>query len=127
MRTRGRRAYPDGSPFRARRRKSLLSRAVPVSQEVASYRGATARSDLIAALTVAAVALPAGMAYAEVAGLDPVAGLYALLLPAVAYALLGTSRQVVIGPDGSISALVGAAVVAMAVAGSAKAATLAAT
>src|SRR5689334_16999985 len=54
------------------------------------------------------------MGYAEVAGLSPVAGLYALLLPTVAYALLGSSRQLVVGPDGSVSALVGAIVLASA-------------
>ena len=67
------------------------------------------------------------MAYAEVAGLSPVNGLYALLLPTVAYALLGSSRQLVVGPEGSISALVGARCSAIAAAGSAEAAELAAT
>src|SRR4051794_17239618 len=52
------------------------------------------------------------MGYAEVAGLSPVNGLYALLLPTVAYALLGSSRQLVVGPDGSVAALVGAIVLA---------------
>jgi high affinity sulfate transporter 1 len=66
------------------------------------------------------------MAYAEVAGLSPVNGLYALLLPAVAYALLGSSRQLVVGPEGSISTLVAAAVLPLAVAGSGEAAELAA-
>ena len=64
-------------------------------------------------MTVAALALPASLAYAEIAGLSPVIGLYALLLPAVAYALLGSSRQLVVGPDGSVAALVGAAVIPM--------------
>jgi MFS superfamily sulfate permease-like transporter len=76
---------------------------VPVSEQVPGYRLGTARRDLPAALTVAAVAVPSAMAYAEVAGLSPVNGLYALLLPTVVYALLGTSRQLVIGPEGSIS------------------------
>jgi Sulfate permease family len=44
------------------------------------------------------------MAYAELAGLSPVNGLYALLLPTVAYALLGSSRRLVVGPEGSIAA-----------------------
>jgi len=66
------------------------------------------------------------MAYAEVAGLTPVAGLYALLLPVVAYALLGSSRQLSIGPDGTISTLVAVAVLPLAVAASAGAAELAA-
>ena len=70
--------------------------------------------------------MPSAMAYAELAGLSAVAGLYALLLPTVAYALLGSSRQLVVGPEGSISALVGAAVLASAAAGSEEAAELAA-
>ena len=67
------------------------------------------------------------MGYAEVAGLSPVQGLYALLLPPVANALLGSSRQRSVGPDGSVSALVGAAVVSGAAAGGADAAAVAAT
>jgi high affinity sulfate transporter 1 len=67
------------------------------------------------------------MAYAEVAGVPPVNGLYALLLPAVLYTFLGSSRQLIAGPEGSISALVGAAVLPLAVAGSSEAAELAAT
>jgi high affinity sulfate transporter 1 len=65
------------------------------------------------------------MAYAEVAGVSPVNGLYAVLLPVVAYVLLGSSRQLVIGPEGSVSTVVGAAIVSLAVAGSAHAAELA--
>jgi sulfate permease family protein len=49
-------------------------------------------------VTVAALALPSAMAYAELAGLSPVSGLYALLLPAVAYTLLGSSQRLIIGP-----------------------------
>jgi sulfate permease, SulP family len=116
----------DGKPFRAARKDPLLQRAVPVAGDLRGYRPDTGRSDVIAALTVAALAVPAAMAYAELAGLSAVAGLYALLLPAVAYALLGSSRQLVVGPEGSISALVGAAVLASAAAQSEQAAELAA-
>jgi sulfate permease, SulP family len=84
------------------------------------------RRDAIAGLTVAALAIPSAMAYAELAGLDPVVGLYALLLPAVAYAILGSSRQLIIGPEGSLSALVAVAVLAIATRGSSEAAALAA-
>jgi MFS superfamily sulfate permease-like transporter len=66
------------------------------------------------------------MAYAELAGLSPVNGLYALLLPTVAYALLGSSRRLVVGPEGSIAALVAVSVLSFAAAGSADAAELAA-
>ena len=65
------------------------------------------------------------MAYAEVAGVTPVNGLYALLLPTVAYLLLGSSRQLIIGPEGSVSTLIAAAILPIAVAGSANAIALA--
>jgi len=56
----------------------------------------------VAGITVAALAVPSAMAYAEVAGLSPVNGLYALLLPAVLYTFIGSSRQLIVGPEGSI-------------------------
>jgi sulfate permease, SulP family len=101
----------DASPFQRPARRPLLQRLAPVIEQVRHYRGGTLRRDLLAGLTVAALALPASLAYAEIAGLSPVIGLYALLLPAVAYTLLGSSRQLIIGPDGSIAALVGTAVI----------------
>jgi sulfate permease, SulP family len=77
-------------------------------------------------VTVAALALPSAMAYAEVAGLSPVHGLYALLLPTLAYVLLGSSRQLIVGPEGSISTLVAVAILPLAAAASLGAAELAA-
>jgi len=120
-------AYGGAAPFRSATPDPLLHRALPVAAELPTYRGSAARRDVVAGVTVAALAIPAAMAYAEVAGLDPINGLYALLLPAIAYALLGSSRQVSVGPEGSLSALVGVSVLATATAGSADAATLAAT
>jgi SulP family sulfate permease len=119
-------AYGKRSPFQTARPEPLLTRAVPVAGELARYNAPSARRDLIAGVTVAALAVPSAMAYAEVAGLSPVSGLYALLLPTVAYVLLGTSRQLVVGPEGSISTLVAAAILPLAVAGSADAGGLAA-
>ena len=107
----GQRYEGDASPFQRPARRPLLQRLIPVSEQVPGYRGGTLRRDLLAGVTVAALALPASLAYAEIAGLSPVIGLYALLLPAIAYALLGSSRQLVVGPDGSVAALVGAAVI----------------
>jgi len=118
--------YGEQSPFRARKKEPLLTRTVPLVGELPGYRVPRARRDLIAGVTVAALALPAAMAYAEVAGVSPINGLYALLLPTVAYVFLGSSRQLVVGPEGSISTLVGVAVLAVAVAGSPNAAELAA-
>ena len=118
-------AYRRGrSPFRAAPTDRLLKRALPVSGQIQRYRPQTARRDLLAGVTVAALALPSGMAYAEVAGLSPVYGLYALLLPAVLYTLLGSSRQLIVGPEGAIAALVGAAVLPLAAEGASEAAEL---
>jgi len=112
--------------FRPARREPLLTRVVPLTGALRSYRLPSAKRDVVAGLTVAALAIPSAMAYAEVAGVSPVDGLYALLLPAVAYALLGSSRQLVIGPEGSLATLVAAAVLPLVAAASADAAQLAA-
>jgi high affinity sulfate transporter 1 len=119
-------AYEDRPAFRSARQEPLLTRTIPVAGELPRYRAPSATRDLLAGVTVAALAIPSAMAYAEVAGVSPVNGLYALLLPAVAYVFLGSSRQLIVGPEGSISTLVGAAILALAVAGSAEAAELAA-
>ena len=75
-------AYGDRSPFKARGARPFLQRTLPVSQAVSKqYPKRDLRRDAVAAVTVAALAIPAAMAYAELAGLSPVAGLYALLLP----------------------------------------------
>jgi sulfate permease, SulP family len=68
------------------------------------------RSDLGAGLTVGAMLVPQGMAYALIAGVPPIYGLYASLVPLVAYALLGTSRQLAVGPVAMISLLVAAGI-----------------
>jgi sulfate permease, SulP family len=66
------------------------------------------------------------MAYAELAGLSPAAGLYALLLPAVVYTFLGSSRHLIVGPEGSIAALVATAVLPLAAGDADRCASLAA-
>src|SRR4051794_35627788 len=101
----------EASPFRPPPRRPLLQRIVPVAEHIAGYRRQTLGRDALAGVTVAALALPAGMAYAELAGLSPVNGLYALLLPAVAYAVLGSARMLIVGPEGAIAAMVGAALI----------------
>ena len=117
----------DRPAFRPAAPPPLVQRVAPVSEHLPAYRGRTFGRDALAGLTVAALALPAGMAYAAQAGLPPVAGLYALLLPAVAYTLLGSSRQLIIGPEGATSLLVLAAVSPLAAGGSAEYAALSAT
>ncbi len=111
---------PEVSPFKPRQRPSIRARTFPVTTALTDYPKRNVRRDAVAGITVAALAIPSAMAYAELAGLSPVAGLYALLLPAVAYALLGSSRQLIVGPEGALSLLVVAAVAPLA-AGSASA------
>jgi high affinity sulfate transporter 1 len=105
---------PETSPFKPRRRPSIGARTFPVTAELDGYPKRDGKKDAIAGITVAALAIPSAMAYAELAGLSPVAGLYALLLPAVAYAVFGSSRQLVVGPEGALSLLVVAAVAPLA-------------
>jgi len=92
-----------------------LSRVAPGLPELLTYSRADFPSDVIAGLSVAAVALPVGVAYAQLAGFRPEFGLYASILPLVAYALFGTSRQLIVGPDAATCALVAAAVGPLAV------------
>lgn len=118
--------YGKKSPFRPARQEPLLTRVVPVAGALPRYRVDSARRDLVAGVTVAALAVPSAMAYAELAGLSPVNGLYALLVPSVAYMLLGSSRQLIIGPEGSVSTLIAAAILPLAAPASGNAAELAA-
>jgi high affinity sulfate transporter 1 len=91
-----------------------LSRIAPGLPDLLTYRRQDLPSDIVAGLSVAAVALPVGVAYAQLAGFRPEFGLYASILPLVAYALFGTSRQLIIGPDAATCAIVAAAVAPMA-------------
>ncbi len=87
-----------------------IARFAPGLAALLRYRWGDLPHDLAAGLSVAAVALPVGVAYAELAGFEPVYGLYASILPLLAYALFGTSRQLIVGPDAATCALVAAAV-----------------
>jgi high affinity sulfate transporter 1 len=82
------------------------------------YRREWLLFDVGAGLSVAAVALPTAIAYAQLAGFAPVVGLYAAILPLVVYAAFGTSRQLIVNPDAAVCAMV-AAIVAPLAAGNA--------
>src|SRR5437868_644910 len=86
----------------------LAQRLLPVLRWLPAYRRDWAVPDLLAGLAVWAVMVPEGMAYAGIVGVPPIMGLYTIVPPLIAYALLGTSRLLVVGPDtatGLISAL----------------------
>jgi high affinity sulfate transporter 1 len=92
-----------------------LARIAPGVPKLLSYGFAEDfRHDLLAGLSVAAVALPVAVAYAQLAGFDPAVGLYSSILPLVAYALFGTSRQLIVNPDAAVCAMIAAAVAPLA-------------
>lgn len=88
----------------------LVWRLLPGAAVLAGYERGWLRGDLLAGITVAAYLVPQVMAYATVAGLPPVVGLWAILAPLALYALLGSSRQLSIGPE-STTALMTAVIV----------------
>ncbi len=81
--------------------------------------------ELGAGVTLLAIAVPLNIGYAQIAGLPPTAGLYALVVPAVVYALTVSSRQVVASPDAAAAALVASSLVGLAAAGAGDYATMA--
>jgi high affinity sulfate transporter 1 len=78
------------------------------------YRRSWLRNDLMAGLVLTAVLVPVGMGYAEAAGLPAINGLYATIVPLIAYAIFGPSRILVLGPDSSLAAIIAAVIVPMA-------------
>lgn len=91
-----------------------LARLAPGLAVLRGYRTEWLRADVAAGLSVAAVALPTAIAYAQLAGFPPVVGLYASILPLVAYAVFGTSRQLIVNPDAATCAMVAAIVAPLA-------------
>ena len=81
---------------------------------VASYDSAWLTGDFVAGVTLAAYAVPQALAYATLAGLAPVVGIYGYMLGGLGYAALGSSRHLAVGPTSAISLLVGATVAPMA-------------
>ena len=86
----------------------------PAFDWITNYRRDDLKGDLSAGLTVGVMLIPQGMAYAMIAGLPPIYGLYASTLPLIVYALLGTSRQLAVGPVAMVSLLTAAGVGALA-------------
>ncbi len=87
---------------------------VPVARWLADYRAAWLPGDLVAGVTLAAYAIPVALAYSTLAGLPPQVGVYGYLLGGIGYALLGSSRQLAIGPTSAISLMIAGTVGEMA-------------
>ncbi|MAO96441.1 MAG: sodium-independent anion transporter [Citromicrobium sp.] len=93
---------------------TLLARYLPVLQWGRTYNGSVLTNDLVAAVIVTIMLIPQSLAYALLAGLPPVVGLYASILPLVAYALFGTSRTLAVGPVAVLSLMTASAAGAVA-------------
>lgn len=97
--------------------KEALAHYLPGFRTLLDYQPAWLPDDLIAGLVVSAILVPAGMGYAEAAGLPAVTGLYSTIVPLLVYAVFGPSRVMVLGPDSGLAALIAAAVLSSAGAG----------
>src|SRR3954452_21635877 len=83
---------------------------VPGLATLSSYRTRWLRNDVVAGLVLTALLVPQGMAYAELAGLPPITGLYTSILCLVGYAIFGPSRILVLGPDSSLGPMIAATI-----------------
>jgi sulfate permease, SulP family len=83
-----------------------IEKYVPGIGLIRNYNRDWLKTDLVAGLTVFAILVPSCLAYGELAGFEPVIGLYAALVAMIAYALFGSSRQLIVGPDATIAILV---------------------
>jgi SulP family sulfate permease len=95
-------------------KRSAWLRHFPPARWLADYHSAWLAGDLVGGVTLAAYAIPVSLAYATLAGLPPQVGVYGYLLGGLGYALLGSSRQLAIGPTSAISLMIAGTVGAMA-------------
>lgn len=95
-----------------------MKRYFPFTEWLFNYRKENLNGDLSAGLTVGVMLVPQGMAYSMLAGLPPIYGLYASTIPLILYALMGTSRQLAVGPVAMVALLISAGVGALAPLGS---------
>ncbi len=92
----------------------LLKKYIPILEWLPKYKQSNLKGDLIAGITVGVMLIPQGMAYSMLAGLPPIYGLYASIIPLLAYAIFGTSRQLAVGPVAMISLLIATGIGAIA-------------
>ncbi|WP_416151869.1 SulP family inorganic anion transporter [Salipaludibacillus sp. HK11] len=97
--------------------EKVFKKIIPALEWIPKYKRSDLSGDMSAGLIVAIMLIPQGMAYAMLAGLPPVIGLYASTVPLLIYALFGTSRQLAVGPVAMVSLLVLAGVSTIAVPG----------
>ena len=104
------RAAPPAKPA------ASLGRFVPGLGAVRTYQPAWLSKDVVAGLVLASLLVPQGMAYAELAGLPAITGLYTSILCLIAYAIFGPSRILVLGPDSALGSMIAATILPLAAA-----------
>ena len=97
-----------------KRTRGRIEQWIPGARALRNYRREWLPKDLIAGLVLSALLVPQGMAYAELAGLPPITGLYTTVVALLAYAALGPSPILVLGPDSSLGPMIAAAVLPLA-------------
>ncbi|MEL4456963.1 solute carrier family 26 protein [Lutimonas vermicola] len=95
-----------------------LKQHIPILQWLPNYKKAWLKNDLFAGLTIGVILIPQGIAYAIIAGLPPIYGLYTAMIPQIVYAILGTSRQLSVGPAAMDSLIVASGISVLAATGS---------
>ena len=94
-----------------------IKETIPILQWLPAYKKAWLKNDLFAGITVGVILIPQGIAYATIAGLPPIYGLYTALVPQLVYAVMGTSRQLAVGPAAMDSLIVASGIGALATVG----------
>jgi high affinity sulfate transporter 1 len=105
---------PAGPGHERQRGGGKLRRLVPGLGVIASYRREWLAKDIIAGVVLTTLLVPQGMAYAELAGLPPITGLYTSIMCLLAYAVFGPSRILVLGPDSSLGPMIAATILPLA-------------
>jgi len=95
----------------------VIARLFPITKGLLTYNRSTLYSDLIAGLSIAVIVIPQGLAYAMIAGLPPIYGLYAALVPQFIHGIMGTSRHPAVGPVALDSLVVAIALGALSLSG----------
>ncbi|GBO56807.1 sulfate transporter [Pseudanabaena sp. lw0831] len=105
---------PPIIPFPLASRPDGLARWMPIIAVLRNYKLPWLMQDISAGLVLTAILIPAGMGYAEAAGLPAIYGLYSTIVPLIAYAIFGPSRILVLGPDSALIPLISATVLPLA-------------
>ena len=115
------------SPSAPSSRRARLEQWAPGLRVLRTYDRAWLAKDLVAGLILSALLIPQGMAYAELAGLPAITGLYTTVICLLAYAIFGPSPRLVLGPDSSLGPMIAAAILPLAAGSADRAVALAGT